>query len=216
MDAGNYRHQLNSIIIFKQERILIMAWLETKYKLTASAPLIQHNGQTADPTNRWSKAIKLISSKRAKTDADYEEMARLEFMAGLYLDENGPIVPAFMIDALIVNGAKKSKEGQVAKSGCFCLQHARLEYDGPRTPDELWADEVFHFAAIVRVQQSRVSRMRPIFHNWSAVVTLNIEDTMVNVARVDEWLTAAGTQVGIGDWRPQYGRFTVERMNGKK
>ena len=193
-----------------------MAWNKVSYKLTSSAPLIQHNGQTADPTNKWSKSIKLISSKRAKTDADYEEMARLEFMAGLYLGENGPIIPAYMIDALIINGAKKSKEGMTAKSGCFCLEHAKLEYKGPRTANDLWADENFHFARIVRIGQSRVSRMRPIFNEWSATITLHVEDTMVNTARVDEWLNAAGTQVGLGDWRPQYGRFTVERLNGKK
>jgi hypothetical protein len=198
------------------ERRLLMAWKKIDYKLTSSAPLIMHNGQTADPTNKWSKLIKQISSKRTKTDADYEEMARLEFMAGLYLDENGPILPAFVIDSLVINGAKKSKEGQVAKSGCFCPHYAKLEYDGPRTADELWADEQFRFSAIVRIGQSRVARMRPIFREWSAVITLNAEDTMVNPARVEEWLVAAGTQVGVGDWRPQNGRFTVERIEGKK
>ena len=193
-----------------------MAWKKIEYKLTSSAPLIMHNGQTADPTNKWSKLIKQISSKRTKTDADYEEMARLEFMAGLYLDENGPILPAFVIDSLVINGAKKSKEGQVAKSGCFCPHQAKLEYDGPRTADELWADEQFRFSAIVRIGQSRVARMRPIFREWSAVITLNAEDTMVNPARVQEWLDAAGTQVGVGDWRPQNGRFAVEKIEGKK
>lgn len=192
-----------------------MAWQTVQYKLTASAPLIQHNGQTADPLNKWSKLIKLISSKRNKTDADYEEMSRLEFLAGLYLDENGPVIPTFLIDALVVNGAKKSKEGIQAKSGCFCPKHAKLEYDGPRNVDDLWNDDRFRFSKRVRVGQASVQRMRPIFQDWSAVVTLQYEDTLVNLARVDAWLDAAGTQVGIGDWRPQYGRFTAERLNGK-
>lgn len=191
-----------------------MAWKTLKYKLTGSAPLIMHNGQTADPLNKWSKLIKQISSKRAKTDADYEEMARLEFMAGLYLDDNGPVLPAYMIEAAILGGAKKSKEGQASKSGCFCLDHAHLEYEGPRSADELWNDEEFRFMQNVRIGQSRVPRMRPIFHEWSATVTLNVEDTLINPARVDEWLRASGTQVGLGDWRPQYGRFTAERLNG--
>jgi len=175
-----------------------------------------HNGQTADPTNKWSKLIKQISSKRAKTDADHEEMARLEFMAGLYLDESGPVLPAYMIEATILGGAKKSKEGQTSKSGYFCLEHAPLEYAGPRTANELWDDEQFRFSSIVRVQTSRVSRMRPIFREWSAIVTLNVEDTLVNPAQVDRWLNASGSQVGLGDWRPQYGRFTSERVNGHK
>jgi hypothetical protein len=192
-----------------------MAWKTATYKLTSSAPLIQHNGQTSDPLNKWSKSIKQISSKRNKTDADYEEMARLEFMAGLYLDEAGPIIPSFLIDAMVVNGAKKSKEGPSAKSGCFCPKHAKLEYDGPRSVNELWECETFRFSRRVRVGQASVQRMRPIFESWSAEVTLQYEDTLANLSRIDAWMAVAGTQVGIGDWRPQYGRFTVERLNGK-
>lgn len=189
-----------------------MAWQTLSFKLTSSAPLIMHNGQTADPTNKWSKLLKQISSKRAKTDADYEEMARIEFMAGLYMSADGPILPNNMIDAAILNGAKKSKEGGKAKSACFCMEHARLEYDGPRTVEELWQDERFRFSSIVRVSMARVSRMRPIFQEWSTVIKVSADDALANPATILEWLTAAGTQVGLGDWRPQYGRFTVAKV----
>ena len=189
-----------------------MAWQTLRYELNSSARMIMHNGQTADPMNKFSRAIKQVSSKRTKTDADYEEMARLEFLAGLYLAPDGPVIPSYLFDALLVNGAKKSKEGQLAKSSVFCLNHARLEYDGPRTVDELWADERFRFSAIVRVGTARVARMRPVFEVWSCVVELNVETTLVNPARVDEWLTVAGTQVGVGDWRPQNGRFVARRL----
>ena len=187
-----------------------MAWQTLKYKLTGSAPLIMHNGQTADPTNKWARLMKEISSKKKKVDADYEEIARLEFLSGLYMNEDGPVLPANLLEAVIVNGAKKSRDGLTAKSACFCLEHARLEYDGPRKADELWKDERFRFSSIVRIQSSRVSRMRPRFENWSAIITLNIEDTLVNPSQVTEWLVTAGNQVGIGDWRPQNGRFEVE------
>lgn len=190
-----------------------MAWQVLRYKLSSSCPLISHNGQTADPLNKWSRAIKKISSKRVKTDADYEEMARLEFMAGLYLSPDGPVLPSYMIDAMLVNAAKKSKEGPLAKSSAFCLNHARLDYDGPRDADGLWQDESFRYSAIVRVGTARVARMRPIFNNWSSVVEINVETTLINPGRVDEWLTVAGTQVGVGDWRPQHGRFTAMRLS---
>ena len=192
-----------------------MAWQTLHYKLTSSAPLLQHNGQTANPLNKWAKLLKTISGKRKKTDADYEEMARIEFLAGLYMAADGPILPNTMIDATVVNGAKKVKEGGLAKSGCFCLQHALLEYDGPRTAEALWADERFRFAAKVRIGQASVMRMRPQFPEWAATVALSIEDTLINPAQLDAWLRIAGSQVGFGDWRPQYGRFTAERLNGK-
>ena len=159
--------------------------------------------------------MKTISGKRKKVDSDYEELARIEFLAGLYMSAEGPIIPNTLIDGMTVRAAMKMKEGPVAKSGVFCLDHARLDYDGPRAADALWADERFRFACAVRVGQARVMRMRPRFNEWSATVSLNIEDTLVNPAQVDKWMEVAGTQVGIGDWRPQFGRFTAQRLNGK-
>ena len=192
-----------------------MAWKTIQYQLNSSAPLLPHNGQTADPLNKWAKLIKQITSKKNKTDADHEEIARLEFYASLYLNAEGPILPNYVIDSMIINAAKKFREGPAAKSGCLCLEHAKLEYDGPRTADELWIDEKYRFSALVRVQQARLSRMRPIFQEWSAVISLQIEDSLINITRMDEWLDIAGQQVGLGDWRPVYGRFTAKRLNGK-
>lgn len=189
-----------------------MAWLEAKYKLTSVCPMLMHNGQRADPTSKWAKLIKQISSKRDKTDTDYEEMARLEFLAGLYMSNDGPVLPSYMMDAVLIAGAKKSKEGQIAKSAVFCTSHAVLEYDGPRTANELWADERFHFSAIVRVQNARVSRMRPKFDAWQTTVFLKYEPSSVNLARIDDWLSVAGSMIGVGDWRPQNGRFDAERV----
>jgi hypothetical protein len=190
-----------------------MAWQELIYHLKSSAPLIMHNGQTADPLNKWSKAIKQISGKRNKTDADHEELARLAFIASLYLSEDGPIIPANNIESMLNDAAKKTREGKIAKAGVFCIEHARLEYDGPRTADELWADELFRDSRLVRVSTARIVRTRPIFHKWTLMVKLNIEDTVTNPQRVDDWMFIAGTQIGLGDFRPQYGRFVSSRID---
>lgn len=191
-----------------------MAWQTVTYRLKSDCPMLQHNGQTADPTNRWSKAMKAVSGKRKKTDADYEELARIEFMAALLMGPEGPVIPSHYIDAALTGAAKKNREGPLAKSGVFCLKDASLEYEGPRTADELWADNRFRHVAIVRVQSARVARTRPVFNEWQANVTLQIEDSVVNVRQVDDWFQIAGTQIGLGDWRPQHGRFTAERLNG--
>lgn len=189
-----------------------MAWQTLKYQLTGDAPLIMHNGLMADPGYRYTKEMKAISSKGKKTDADHEEMARIEFYGGLYMTQDGPIIPLHVIESVVVAGAKKTKEGPKAKSGVFCLKDARLEYAGPRTAAELWAANNFRFSALVRVTTSRIVRTRPIFKEWSAVVELSIEDTVVSPNSVDTWMSAAGTQVGIGDWRPQHGRFSATRI----
>ena len=75
-------------------------------------PLILHNGQLVNPLNPISKEMKKISSKRAKTESDYEELARLEFMGSLYLNEKKePVIPGECIEATLINAAKKSKKG---------------------------------------------------------------------------------------------------------
>lgn len=174
--------------------------------------MIVHNGQTADPTNKFSKAMKEISGKRAKTDADYEEMARIEFMAGLYMGPTGPIIPAPNIDSMILAAAKKTRQGKTAQAGAFCLSDVVLNYEGPRTAEELWQDGRFRFTAIVRVQQARIARTRPCFPVWSAKVAINFEDSELNRKDLDAWLKVAGTTIGLGDWRPQNGRFNVTAL----
>lgn len=184
-----------------------MAWQTLRFRLTGDAPLILHSGQTVDPLNRYAKALKAISGKRKKTDSDLEEMAKIEFLAGLYMNEQGPILPAVVIDACIIDAAKKSREGVLAKSGFFTVGAAALEYDGPRAGLELWADERFRLSVPVRIQSSRVIRTRPIFPEWAATVTAQYEDSVVNAARVVEWFRTAGVLCGLCDWRPRFGRF---------
>lgn len=189
-----------------------MAWKKYQYQLTGDAPLLMHSGRMANPLDPWAKLMKQVSSKRKKSDADHEQMARIEFLASLYMGDDGPILPAYCIDAMLVTAAKRRRDGIAAKSGTYCYEHARLEYAGPREVEALWQDEQFRHVALVRVGTARVVRTRPVFKAWSAVVGISIETGIVNPAQVDDWLAVAGAQVGLCDWRPQYGRFSVVRI----
>ncbi len=190
-----------------------MAWKTAQFKLTSVCPMLTHNAAMADPLGKWYKAMKQISGKRQKTDADHEEMARLEFLSALYINEQGPVIPQAWIDATLTGAAKKGKEGQLAKSGVFCKSPAMLEYDGPRTPNELWESADFRHRQLVRVGTARIMRTRPVFKSWSALVEVSVEDSIVNPSRLSDWFTIAGQYLGFGDWRPQYGRFESTRIN---
>lgn len=189
-----------------------MAWQKMQFRLTGDAALIMHSGRTVDPLDKYSKMMKAISSKRKKTDSDLEELARLEFHAGLYISDDGPVIPANVVDACIIDAAKKNREGIVAKSGFFTVGSSPLEYDGPRTAAELWQDERFRLSVPVRIQSSRIIRTRPIFNEWALTCTVQYEDSVVNAATVAGWFAVAGTLVGLGDWRPRYGRFQAQRL----
>ena len=190
-------------------------------KLKLSGPsLIQHNGQTADPRNRYSKALREISSKRKKTDADLDELARIEFLAGLYLAEGSITLPDHVVEAALVGGAKKSKNGPTCKMAVFVDGPAVLDFAGnpgvinDETLQQMWEGGEHHLTAGVRVGQAKVMRTRPHLRDWSAVVTVSYEEDLVNRQSVIEFAQDAGRQVGLCDWRPKHGRFQVEVVEG--
>lgn len=180
-----------------------------KVEVIGIVPLIMHNGQTADPLNKYAKAMKEVSGKRKKTEADYEQLAKIEFMAGLYLDERGPVIPWPMIEATVLGGARKSKLGKLAQAGLIVDKNATLQYDGPRTADELWKNESYRLAAPVRIGQQKVIRTRPIFHKWSAELEISYLPDVINERDLLTAVRDAGAYAGFGDWRPRYGRYAL-------
>lgn len=180
-------------------------------KINGVAPFLSHNGQTADPLNRYTKMLKEVTSKRKKTDEDHEEIARIEWHASLYVgDDQKLILPADLIDAAIIDGAKKSKLGKQFKSAVFVDGDGTFEIGHKyNAAADLWALDQFRDARGVRVGTARVIRTRPIFRNWSSVFAVNFDDTLVNENDVVRAITDAGHQCGVGDYRPKFGRFEI-------
>ena len=185
-------------------------------KLQGVSPLLCHNGQTADPRNTYAKAMKAVSGKRKKTDADYDELARLEWLAGLYRIDGDLVIPDYVIESAMIKGAMKSKRGPQAKCGLFFTEHASLEFDGK--PDTITDDTLsgmfesggFTHTIGVKVGMAKVMRTRPVFRNWSIMITAQYDPDVLNMRDVEEIAIDAGKLVGIGDWRPKHGRFNAE------
>lgn len=185
-------------------------YAQVTLKITGLTPLIVHNGQLADPLNKFSKAIKAVTGKRKKVDADYEELARLEFLGGLYLKDSRPCMPSQALEAMMISAAKKQRKGADFKSGMLIEESPYIEYDGPTNPDELWADERFRIVAGVKVSQSRVMRTRPQFLQWSLQFGVTYIEELLNKRDIIEVATIAGWQIGLCEWRPKFGRFKAD------
>lgn len=197
-----------------------------QYRLTGLSPLLLHSGQAIDPLNHYAKELKRVSKKRSKTDDDQLVMSHLEWYMSLY--HNGPqdqiedgqvtvdpsariILPSYTIEAMLVAGAKKKKMGPAAKAGIIVDSDAILEYDGPNDINKLWAGGKHIHRVAVRVSAARIMRTRPIFREWAAVIAVMFDNAVLDEPDIYTMLTDAGQQVGIGDWRPRFGRFEVER-----
>lgn len=181
--------------------------------LRGISPLIMHNGRLADPLDEFVKAAAPLRSRSKKVAADHEELGRLEFLGSLYVDNSGqPVIPGHVLEAAAIQAAKKHKEGPRAKAALFIEDDAPLEYDGPRDPDDLYADGRFVHRTMVKVQMSKTPRVRPVFKEWATTVRAIVDDDVVSPDAVRNWFETAGHQIGIGDWRPRHGRFEVTRF----
>ena len=182
---------------------------------TGIRPMLMHNGLMADPTNPLTKRIKEITSKGSKklTESDHEERDRLEWEAGLYWsEENGLVIPSDNIERCIQLGAQKSRVGKDIQAAVFCVQtEVPVKYDGPKNKDKLYADKRFQLRKGVAIQKARIIRLRPMIPTgWKLNFDLEFDDSIVNEKAVTKAMIDAGALIGLGDWRPKFGRFTVE------
>lgn len=183
-----------------------------------NTPMIAHNGQMANPLNKFAKELKQLSGLRNKTDEIHHQMAEIEFNASLYLDKKGNITwETRCVEANLVEGARKSKEGKLALAGAYLDPTLKFQFDGYQGVQERWDNpEECIIAVPVRVGQSKIVRTRPIFHAWNMEYNVTINDELVKPESLERWIIAGGTQVGLGDWRPRYGRFHIVSLEEVK
>lgn len=185
--------------------------MEFTITITGTATLLMHNSRLANPLDPATKALKAVTSKRGKTDDNHEEIARLEHAGSLYFDRDiGPYLPADNIWRALYDAAKKSKRGVRVKEGVFITTDVNpIAYEGPRTIDGLWADENFRHLASAKVGMQRVMRCRPQFRAWKCRASGVLDTAQLDIAELHDIADTAGSLIGLGDWRPRYGRFTA-------
>lgn len=180
--------------------------------IEGTAPLLVHNSRLSDPLDPATKALKKVSSKRTKTDEDHAEVSHTEFLGGLYLDPDvGPYLPGENIAATLFEGAKLNKLGVKVKRGVLIETDVNpIAYTGPRDAESLWTNGAFVHRASVKVGTSRVIRTRPIFRDWRVQADGVLDDTQLDLDQLAQIADNAGAFIGLGDWRPRFGRFVAK------
>lgn len=186
--------------------------MQVLIELKGTTPLIQHNARMVDSADEFTRLIADITAKKKKTAADYEEIAHLEFLGGLYYDPDiGVHIPTWNIIRAFEDGGKISRQGTaIVRAVAASTDRVKLEYDGPRKPEELWQIPSFRFRKAVGVNRNRVIRVRPQFRKWALTLQADILDDVIDLDDFSRIVEIAGRAVGIGDARKLgYGRFTA-------
>lgn len=170
-------------------------------KIIGIVPLLQ-NRYEMTPAEDDNKALRKVGVPNRKDD----------WKKALYInDEIGIYQPAAHIEGAMIKaavnfqivGKGKKTYRDLFKSSVFVspefIPHGKPEPD-------------FIDRRLVRVNNSAVDRQRPGFKNWALEFEIQVMEDQINKEVVRQVLEHAGRQVGIGDFRPRYGRFAIERF----
>lgn len=183
--------------------------------LRGLTPIVMHSDRLADPLEDITREIKKLSKRTDKDDEKNEQIARLEAEGGLWIGGDGKvcILDRAIKKAIRTAGAKR-KLGMIFKQAVIIDEDFALSFDGDTLPiKDLAASREHRLRESVVVAQRRVMRTRPLLRNWAARGQLTlILGWGANVEDVKWALEAAGLLIGLGDKRPEYGRFRVEKF----
>lgn len=181
------------------------------------APLLQHRYPLPD----FETLTK--GGKKQTGEADYSQ----EWHNYLYTNSDNEIYqPATHFDGCMAKAAAGFKvQGQrgktysaLFKGNVFCspdeIQH------GIKKPETLDGDAdkpLYLDLRPVVIQRARIARIRPCFKpGWKLNFTIEVLDDQIPPNVVNEVLQLAGKTIGIGDFRPRFGRFMVTHFEVHK
>lgn len=181
-------------------------------RITGISPLLQQAETLANPLHELTKAHKAVSGKRKKTEEDYVWLMESEWSASMYYDDEiGPYIPALNMEGCIAEAGKIHRLGKTIKQSVQVqTDKAKLEYDGPRKKAALWKSNKFADVRGVNVGGKKIMRCRPIFLGWSAQFDIAFMEDVISRSDLLRVIEEAGRRIGIGTYRPRFGRFSVE------
>jgi hypothetical protein len=199
---------------------------EVLVRLEGISPLLQHrfagNGNNSTSKKKNSKAI--------AGEVDYSE----EWRSTCYVNNLQEVyIPSAHLEGALVKAAVqfkiKGKRGKTFKDLCRAavfVDPATIPFsDGnggtlklPKEPPVIENGEgcdapVYVDERDAVVQRNRIIRNRlAVNAGWQAQFSLQVADDGMPIDTMQQIMTEAGLRVGIGDYRPRFGRFRVVRF----
>jgi len=184
---------------------------QLKFRLEGLGSLLMHSDRFANPLDEDAIEHKKLTSKRNKTVENLHEIAKSEWLGSLYYnDDLGIHIPTANLRKNLIEGARKFKLGKHVEGGVFFnSQGFPLEYEGSKKPETLYRNKEFVDCRSVVVGRAKLMRYRPIFKHWALSGTLEYEETVIDEEQIKQSFEKAGQVVGLGDYRPLFGRYSV-------
>ena len=120
-------------------------------------------------------------------------------------DEEGYYVPSIWIEATMLRASKEFK--MKGRKTCYEAFKGGVFVDEPKIRLSNKKYTVDYRPVVI--QRARIMRARPLFEDWNLEFSITITDDRLAPETIIEALKYAGQYIGIGDFRPKYGRFAL-------
>jgi len=197
---------------------------EIKIEWTGIRPLLMHSAAMVDPENeyvlektRLNKEVKKAKGNLEEQNKLRRESDRASWLGSVYWDsEAGFYMPGQNIFRCIIEAARKEKLGKQAEMAIIPIEDVNpiKTIDYPKgEPEKAYAMPEFSLRGPVRVPPktgARVIAVRPIIPTgWKVTFTIEWDESLLSKDELVKANTTAGALIGIGTWRPRFGRFTI-------
>jgi hypothetical protein len=190
-------------------------------RLTGTRPLLMHNIHLADPGNYFAKRIAEITKdkKRKATEEGRSEIARLEWMGGIYTEKGRIVIPTANVLKAFNETAKITRKGRDIVRALHTLDTVAPLIYGPKDVENLSIEDLsrredFRDMTLVGLRGQRVVRCRPIFRVWMLSIEWELETDVLDFDEIAQIVKKAGVVEGLGDNRRNgFGRFVGETFS---
>ena len=193
-----------------------------------TAPLLLSNNLCSDPLSEPAKIKKHFTGKRTKSDKDHSNLRVIDWVYSGYWKNDGRVLvddtdnsiafegfsdlflPSQNFQRCLRNGATAFKLGREVERALIVENEAELDYEGPRTAEEMLNHTRFVKTSPVVRQKVTNWVTRLTLPSWIAKFFLTVDDDRISVDALERIVKAAGQFEGLGTWRPRHGRFVAE------
>ena len=175
--------------------------------------MLMHNGRLANPLDAHTREMKTLTGKRAKTDEDLIKLMQVEARGGCWETDDGYVgIPNAALWRSVYDAAKAFKRGEdIKRALSFEDVTQPITIRGKQWLAQDWCTTMDRIDyRPVKVMARKVMRARPKFPaGWQSEHTFELITGVIDLRDLHPILERAGSLVGIGDWRPIYGKFSV-------
>jgi len=182
-------------IMIKKKKELKKKMKKYKISIKGTAPLIQ---------NKVPEELGEKTEKRGE-GKDSPEMCEHK----LYTTGKKIVQPAIHLENALVKAGTTIKQKGMGKKTYKDMFKGSVFIRPDNIVHENQEWEVHKTTVVIPSTRGRTQRYRPILNDWSLSFEIEVLDDRLSQDVLKLALDEAGRTVGIGDWRPRYGRFMV-------